>query len=1273
MSATKLSSIYSALDNGNNKNAIKLCNGTLQKQPHNTTAKALKALALQRLGKADEALPLLDEIKLQKPKDPELIRVANCVYHAVRKEQDAQEMCEVAYQQDPDNEELAVAYFYCLLRTRDYAKQQQVAMKMSKKFSKPKYLRWSLMAILMSSGLDGAGSRTLDLAEMMLAKAPLNVPPRGAGAPPATKGGAASTLRESYGLFLLHMSVLRLKGKYAEALELLGKCESCTMVPLEDYALRVQLEAERGRLDKAIEAVRRYLLHDKNQWCATEVFVRLSVERSLQAGRQREDDDPLWTLDFNTRVNMDEATANRMSELGALKTSDPISDAYLMLRHVRDGIIKFSDASITAPMSEPPSPEEGRRWALCAELELRKQTLVVHAEKKLRKKIGDMSAQELWGVASQPEGASFIGLIDTYAAEFGGSPTCFYELRPYLAFLDEVKARQLSGLLRPRVVVPQDGHSNEKRPVRQYMSLHKILHALRWHMPIDKAERTAANGGGGGGDVERVAEWLCVYTGHLHLDQDKSSMSYNTVDELTALAAEVLVEMDERQAREAHRQGKTVPLAEREAVVSALAVLEMCLAHSEYNFHARFLSLLIYSHLGLGAAAQSFIVKLDFKNVQYEALGYTLFDTYLDSAMIPEALEVCKEMCELEADFYRQTQDAMQNAYEHESYGRVADFTAALDRMKRSMQPVRAEVMEGLMNLQQALGDTSQGDGFGDMALLVQKDMPMLRKHAGMSLSWYQLNQDRQVHLRCTSVPPFPALPPSPPPSLTSVIPPATFISHPPTHTQPQHTQTQPTATGATKTSSAGDDDHASSSSRGSHSDNDGGVASTIRKVPPVRCASVPMPVVPPVAAAEGYGGFVSLFLPRFQEMPACLKMWATALSIVCLLYEKDLDEASRMLSDLRHLMAITGIIQAQQPLPRPEHDTALPSPPTDDTDSTSAAAAADAADSTDGTAPAPCSRLWWGDDAHGISSPPPPWDTTSGEPSGRDKAFWRMTYLCLDVAHRVLEACGPSHPNGSTSSSSSRPPPKPSPAPASTAPLAASSSSSLSLADGPDPSHTHRSPAVDDVSVRAGSTWEDVERGLEVLTQLLPDVMRIGGGLETADESKGKEAGGTAEAAGGGGGGDAAVGRFQRFMWDEGGCTGCSRFLLGPLLFVTALFPWIAQTMPRARKDKDKSAGPSAVHAARIAFKGCITAYVSELTRLSTILGRARQAMADKPSDAPTGGLFPDQGELTKELDVYRRSVATQILSSQRQQLHRLNELVQKRLQVLRKITFKP
>ena len=106
-------------------------------------------------------------------------------------------------------------------------------------------------------------------------------------------------------------------------------------------------------------------------------------------------------------------------------------------------------------------------------------------------------------------------------------------------------------------------------------------------------------------------------------------------------------------------------------------------------------------------------------------------------------------MCDLEADFYRQTQEAMQNAYEHESYGRVADFTAALDRMKRSMQPVRAEVMEGLMNLQQALGDTLQGDGFGDMALLVQKDMPMLRRHAGGSdVVWWRRQTDRQMVYR---------------------------------------------------------------------------------------------------------------------------------------------------------------------------------------------------------------------------------------------------------------------------------------------------------------------------------------------------------------------------------------------------------------------------------------------------------------------------------------------------------------------------------------------
>ena len=64
----RLRPVYDALDNLNNKQAIKLADNLLKKQKDLNCAKALKSLALIRSGRVAEGNALLDDIISSEPR-----------------------------------------------------------------------------------------------------------------------------------------------------------------------------------------------------------------------------------------------------------------------------------------------------------------------------------------------------------------------------------------------------------------------------------------------------------------------------------------------------------------------------------------------------------------------------------------------------------------------------------------------------------------------------------------------------------------------------------------------------------------------------------------------------------------------------------------------------------------------------------------------------------------------------------------------------------------------------------------------------------------------------------------------------------------------------------------------------------------------------------------------------------------------------------------------------------------------------------------------------
>ncbi|KAH9996784.1 actin cytoskeleton organization protein [Russula vinacea] len=128
--------IYDALDSGSHKSALVTCNKLLKKHPKNDHLKALKALALTRAQKFEEAIVLCEEVLATKPIDDGTI---NALMHALRhlgRFADLVKLFEEAFKQQPDNDEFG--------RQLSLRMCVRLANKLNKQFRNDRYAFWGI-------------------------------------------------------------------------------------------------------------------------------------------------------------------------------------------------------------------------------------------------------------------------------------------------------------------------------------------------------------------------------------------------------------------------------------------------------------------------------------------------------------------------------------------------------------------------------------------------------------------------------------------------------------------------------------------------------------------------------------------------------------------------------------------------------------------------------------------------------------------------------------------------------------------------------------------------------------------------------------------------------------------------------------------------------------------------------------------------------------------------------------------------------------------------
>lgn len=171
----RLKNVYELLESGNNKKVIQEVEKLLgtnsgksgtektseleqEKLSVFTIARALKSLALLRMGRKEEADSLIDQLLTANTNDENAL---NIVMQYCKETQQLGKIVlfyENAVKNSPTfDEEMVTSLFYAYVRNRDYAKQQQFAIKLYKETSKRVYLCWNAMSYYLMHKYQSSG------------------------------------------------------------------------------------------------------------------------------------------------------------------------------------------------------------------------------------------------------------------------------------------------------------------------------------------------------------------------------------------------------------------------------------------------------------------------------------------------------------------------------------------------------------------------------------------------------------------------------------------------------------------------------------------------------------------------------------------------------------------------------------------------------------------------------------------------------------------------------------------------------------------------------------------------------------------------------------------------------------------------------------------------------------------------------------------------------------------------------------------------------------
>ncbi|XP_059620887.1 phagocyte signaling-impaired protein isoform X2 [Phlebotomus argentipes] len=256
-----LASPEDSLEVGNNKKALQEAEKVLKKSPSMQCGRALKALALLRLGRDEESETIVKSLADEDICDDPTLQVMTFCYRETEQLDKICSMYQKAVKLAPKNEEILSHLFMAFVRINDYKSQQTVALQLYKLRPKNPYYFWAVMSIVLQA-LRGPDSEDKGKRRVLLALAQRMV----------DKLISEDKLDAEQDV-QLYISILQHQEKFQEALDFLEGAVCKKLYPSAPVSIKIDLLQSLSQWAELNVLLKQLLDDNRDRWDYYKLYI----------------------------------------------------------------------------------------------------------------------------------------------------------------------------------------------------------------------------------------------------------------------------------------------------------------------------------------------------------------------------------------------------------------------------------------------------------------------------------------------------------------------------------------------------------------------------------------------------------------------------------------------------------------------------------------------------------------------------------------------------------------------------------------------------------------------------------------------------------------------------------------------------------------------------------------------------------------------------------------------------------------------------------------
>lgn len=712
----KLQPIYDAIDSRSYKNALKHTDAALKKYPGNQLLSALRAFALQRTGKSDEALVTLQSIVDKGPESERVLHTMTFTYRAAGKPEAIAPAYAIAAEKHPQDLEILKGLFGAYAKDLNFVKQQQIALKLAKAAPEEadKYSWWAIVSLalqaraaVLATPPGSNAEQLMKLAESMVGRQ-------------ITKGKGALP---SYEALLLYTDILQGQGKATEVAALIKESTGTVAGGLKDDSRHLLAAAlvRSGDLLAAAELFKEACLESTDDWWSWHLYLNCILPSSVKhASSELNTSGIVFPVGVvgGLAENWDSKHLEAVWETAALAAAGKQGDV------AAEGGVEPIDAAVkeaTAALKDlkKAASNQSRGAALAPlELECRLHRLGLHTGRQLSEAI--------------------VAALPTICHSF----SCVADLRRYASHLESAEDRVW--LAEQVVTICEDaaksfekensknnGDStnriNSKAAIKA-LWCRTNSHALQQELGCIKLATSSSSSSASGAAVDYAVQLVDLFSSNLGLSESLDPKDRGHGEDLVALAVAYLVSAAPQKGDDASLLLLTASLALEAAQIRRTVAAPLCLSACG-----------IYALLNAPKKATAQLTALDVKSILHESItGHWALPTLLASASPESDFEKwLSGISNVHVDQVLEASESIFTAYEQGTYSKVPEFVDFWETLGKSHTRWSGAAERNILNLQNSSsgGSGSNKSGTPGLAGLAATAKEIVAKESGGAVS----------------------------------------------------------------------------------------------------------------------------------------------------------------------------------------------------------------------------------------------------------------------------------------------------------------------------------------------------------------------------------------------------------------------------------------------------------------------------------------------------------------------------------------------------------